>query len=175
VALINLVPPEEAKGKLAELYAMTEQFFGSVPNNVQLLGVNPDVLENQIQFAASSMEHATLSMELRALIRMLVAHQSGSSVCDHLNAAMLKQQGVTEEQIEAIRADPAQVPLSDQDKAMLLFVLKGTADPHGIEADDIRHLRGLGWSEQDIFDAVAHGARAVYANLIFDVFKLEAE
>ena len=30
-----------------------------------------------------------------------------------------------------------------------------------------------GMSEQDIFDAVAHGTRAVATNLIFDIFKLE--
>lgn len=175
MALIATIPPEAAEGKLAELYKLTEQFFGRVPNNVRLFGVSPDMLENQIQFAAANMEHPTLGNELRALIRMLVAHQSRSPYCDQLNAGLMAQQGMSEEQIETLRADPAQAPLDDKEKAMLLFVLKATADPHSITAADLEPLRKLGWSEKDIFDGVAHGARAAYANLIFDVFKLETD
>ena len=31
MAIVPLTPPEKAEGKLAELYASAEQFFGAVP------------------------------------------------------------------------------------------------------------------------------------------------
>ena len=49
MALIQTTPPEKAEGKLAELYAEVEQLFGMVPNNVRMLGVSPEILDNQIQ------------------------------------------------------------------------------------------------------------------------------
>jgi len=51
MSLLELTPPEKAQGRLAELYAESEQWFGAVPDNVRMLGVSPAVLENQFDFA----------------------------------------------------------------------------------------------------------------------------
>jgi alkylhydroperoxidase family enzyme len=161
--LLKTVPPEEAEGKLLELYDMAEQFFGTVPNNVKMFGVSPAMLENQVQFAVYSMNHPTLSAPFFAMIRLLVSHAAGSPYCAHMNAGLLMQQGFTSEQIEAAKAEAGQV----------LFVLKATKAPKSTEAKDVDDLRAMGWTDRDIFDAVAHGARAVATNIIFDAFKLE--
>ena len=86
------LPPEEAEGKLLELYDMAEQFFGTVPNNVKMFGVSPAMLENQVQFAVYSMNHPTLSAPFFAMIRLLVSHAAGSPYCAHMNAGLLMQQ-----------------------------------------------------------------------------------
>jgi alkylhydroperoxidase family enzyme len=176
MALVTVTPPEKAEGKLAELYASAEQFFGTVPNNVQLLGVSPAILENQLYGARYYMNHPTLSPALLAFVRMLVARACKSEYCDSFNVGMLKKRaGLSDEQIDAARLDPAKAPLSDKDKAMLMFVLKATADPHAISAEDLDKLRALGWADADAFDAVAHGARAVATNIIFDTFKIDRD
>jgi alkylhydroperoxidase family enzyme len=175
VALINPVPPEKADGMLAELYQATEEFFGRVPNNVQLMGVTPEILANQIDFAAYYAEHPTLSFQFLGMCRALIAHRSGSPYCAHLNEGLLQQRGITSEQWSAIKADPGSAPLSTPEKALLLFVVMATEDPHEVKGHELDELRSLGWTDKDIFDAVAHGARAAYANLIFDVFKLEQD
>jgi alkylhydroperoxidase family enzyme len=171
--LIALTPPEKAEGKLQELYASAEQFFGAVPPNVQLYGVSPDILENQMYSIQYFMKHRTLSAPLLSMIRMLVARACKSEYCDTFNVGVLKRLGFNAEQIDAARMDPAQAPLGDKDKAMLLFVLKATAEPLAVKADDLDKLKALGWAERDIFDAVAHGARAVATNIIFDTFKID--
>ncbi len=73
MSLLELTSPEKAQGKLAELYAESEQWFGAVPNNVRMLGVSPAVLENQFDFAKYFFAHETLSMPFLAMIRMLVS------------------------------------------------------------------------------------------------------
>jgi alkylhydroperoxidase family enzyme len=173
MALIKTVPVEEAEGKLLELYKGAEQFFGWVPNNVKMFGVSPAVLENQVHFAMYFMEHEALKPQLLAMIRMLVSHATGSPYCAPMIAGLLVQQGFTPEQIEAAKGDPKQSLLDEKDTALLLFVLRATSSPKAIEAEELDVLRGLGWNDRDIFDAVAHGARAVATNIIFDVFKLE--
>ncbi len=176
MALIPLTSPAEAQGKLAELYASAEQFFGSVPNNVRLLGVSPAILENQLYFAQYFMKHPTLSAPLMAMVRLLVAKACKSEYCDSFNVGMLKHRvGLSDEQINAARSNPEKAPLNDKDKAMLLFVLKATAEPQSVSEADLAKLRGMGWADMDIFDAVAHGARAVATNIIFDTFKIDQE
>jgi len=175
MSLIPVTPPAKAEGKLAELYASAEQFFGAVPNNVQMLGVSPAILENQMYLAQYFMKHPTLSSPLLSMIRMLVARACKSEYCDTFNVGLLKRFGFSQEQIDAARFDPEKAPLSEKEKALLLFVLKATDNPHSIAAADVDKMRSLGWADPDIFDAVAHGARAVSTNIIFDVFKVDQD
>lgn len=175
MALLTTTPPEKAEGKLAELYATSEQVFGVVPNNVRMLGVSPMILENQFDLVGYYMGHKTLSTALLAMIRMLVSKGCRSPYCETLNTGLLLKQNLSMEQIEAAKADPSKAPLSEKEKALLLFVLKATDDPHSTNAEDIANLKNIGWTEQDIFDAVAHGARIVGTNIIFDTFKIDID
>jgi alkylhydroperoxidase family enzyme len=175
MALIQTTPPEQAQGKLAELYAEMEQMFGSVPNNARLLGVSPDLLENQLALIGHYHGHATLSMPLLAMMRMLVSKACHSPYCQALNSGLLMKVGITKEQIAAMQADPTQAPLDEKQKALLLFVLKACDNPHQVAAEDLDRLRSLGWSEVDILDATAHGARMVGTNIIFDTFKIDQQ
>jgi alkylhydroperoxidase family enzyme len=175
MALIQTTPPEKAEGKLAELYAEVEQMFGRVPNNARMLGVSPALLDNQLQLMEHYMGHPTLSTSFLAMVRMLVSKACHSPYCTSLNSGLLLKSGFTKEQIGATQADPAQAPLDEKQTALLLFVLKSCDDPHSVAAEDVDRLRSLGWSEVDILDAVAHGARMVATNIIFNTFKIDQE
>ncbi len=175
MALLDLTPPEKAEGKLAELYAAAEAFFGGVPNNIRLLGVSPAMLENQMHFAEYSFTHPKLKPQLLTMIRLLVSQACNSPYCRAVNTHLLKRGGVSDAQVEALLADPANAPLDDHERELLQFVLKVCDDPHSSTQADIERLKTADWTEQDIFDAVAHGARAVATNILFDTFKLESD
>jgi len=175
MALIQTIPPEKAEGKLAELYAEVEQMFGMVPNNVRMLGVSPPLLENQLQLIGHYMGHPTLTTPFLAMVRMLVSKACHSPYCQNLNSGLLLKAGFTNEQIAAMQADPTQAPLDEKQKALLLFILKACDNPHSVSVEDMDRLRSLGWSEVDVVDAVAHGARMVGTNIIFDTFKIDRE
>jgi hypothetical protein len=48
-------------------------------------------------------------------------------------------------------------------------------NPHLAGLEDVQALKEMGWKEIDIFDALAHGARSVATNIIFDAFKVDRE
>ena len=175
MALIETTAPDKAEGKLAELYAQTEQMFGAVPNNVRMLGVSPAILENQLDFAAYYMEHPKLKMHFWAMLRMVVSAQCDSPYCEALNAGLLAQMGLEPGQVDEAKANPEKAPLDDNEKALLLFVLKAVKDPHSVTASDVDELRAKGWTDRDMFDAVAHGSRVVGTNILFDTFKIDAD
>ncbi|MBI4962683.1 MAG: hypothetical protein HY913_05340 [Desulfomonile tiedjei] len=175
MALIPTIPPEKAEGKLAELYAEVEQLFGRVPNNVQMLGISPALLDSQLQMVSYYREHPVLRTPLLAMIRMLVSKACKSPYCQNLNTGLLMKAGFTKEQIEAAQADPNQAPLDEKEKALLLFVLKATDNPHSVVQADVDRLRTLGWTDLAIFDGLAHGARMVGTNIIFDTFKVDID
>jgi len=175
MALLQTTPPEKAEGKLAELYAEVEQLFGMVPNNVRMLGVSPALLENQLQLIEHYMGHPALSVPFLAMVRMLVSKACRSPYCQNLNTGLLLKAGFTKEQVAAMQADPSQAPLDEKQRALLLFVLKACDNPHAAVPKDLDRLKAMGWSEPDILDAVAHGARMVGTNIIFDTFKIDLD
>ena len=175
MALIQTTPPEKAEGRLADLYAEVEQMFGRVPNNARMLGFSPALLENQLQLMEYYMGHPTLSTPFLAMVRMLVSKACRSPYCQKLNSGLLVKAGFTNEQIAAMPADPAQAPLDERHKALLLFVLKSCDNPHSVAAEDVNRLRSLDWNDADMLEAVAHGARMVGTNIIFNTFKIDQE
>lgn len=174
MSIIATVAPQDATGRTAELYGQMREALGRVPNAFQLYSASPPVLENQWQNTGYYFRHPTLGLPLLASIRMLVSLDNDCAYCIGFNEALLVERaGFTPAQIAAAKRDPADAPLDGKDKAMLLFVLKATRTPKAVGPADLEALRRPGWTDQDIFDAVNHGARNVAVDILFNTFKVD--
>lgn len=174
MSIVQTVSPEQASGKVAQVYARIKEVFGRVPNAMRLFSSSPELMEQMAQQNAYYMQHPSLSFPLLAMIRMLVSEQNACSYCIGLNESLLiNRAGYTSEQIAAARRNPPDAPLNEKDKEMLLFVLKGTSEPKSIEKNDLERLRELGWSDRDIVDGLYHGARNAAVDIMFDALKVE--
>jgi uncharacterized peroxidase-related enzyme len=174
MSIISSIAPQDATGQVAQLYEQVQQALGLVPNAMKLYSASPDVLAMQWQHIGYYFQHPTLSFPLLASIRMLVSRDNDCAYCIGMNEGLLIQRaGFTPEQTAAAKRNAADTPLPEKDKAMLLFVLKATKTPKAITVGDVDALRGIGWSDRDIFDAVNHGARNVAADILFNTFKIE--
>jgi AhpD family alkylhydroperoxidase len=176
MSIVQTISPEQASGKIAEIYQRVSQFLGRVPNALQLYSASPDLLEQVATQNGYYMQHPTLGFPLLAMVRMLVSQHNDCAYCIGLNESMLiNRGGFTPEQIAETRRDPALAPLPEKDKAMLLFILKGTAAPKSVEKADLDHLRSLGWTDRDIVDGLFHGARNAAVDIMFDALKVEKD
>jgi uncharacterized peroxidase-related enzyme len=174
MSLIETVAPQQASGKVSALYQEVEQAFGRVPNAFQMYSGSPDLMAQQWAQIRYYMEHPALSFPLLATIRMLVSQENECEYCVGYNEAMLIQRaGLSAEQVAAAKRNPADAPLPDKEKAMLLFVLKATQTPKAVDKSDLDRLRGMGWRDGDILDAVHHGARNMAVDVVFNTFKID--
>ena len=170
--LLNVVPPEEAEGKVKEAYAIFDQ-MGMVPRPMQMYSPSPGLIDLRRRSIMHFMTHPNLSPGLLALIRMLVAEEMNFDYCVSLNSQILKAVGIaSDDQLAAIMADPATAPLTDKERHMLLFVIKAVKTPEAVEAADVDYLRALGWSDGDIVDACSHGAEMVSSGILFKAFNM---
>jgi uncharacterized peroxidase-related enzyme len=174
MTIIQTVSPDQASGKVAQIYTQIEQRFGRIHNGFQMYSASPDLMEQLAQQNAYYMQHPTLNFALLAMIRMLVSEQNSCAYCIGFNEALLIEHcKLSPDQLAVTRRDPASAPLNEKDKAMLLFVLKGTKDPKSIGTADLDALRKLGWTDRDIIDGLFHGARNTAVDIMFDAFKVE--
>ncbi len=175
MSYLREIAPQNASGRLAEIYATFERELGFIPKAFRMASVSPELLAQHWDYLRYYLDHPTLSRRLTAAIRLLVSQLKGCDYCIGLNRGILLQQGVSPGELRAMERDPAQAPLNEKEKALLLFTLKGVRDPHAVIEADLDALRRLGWTDSEIFDALHHGARQVAFDILIDAFGVEPE
>ncbi|WP_291521612.1 hypothetical protein [Acidithiobacillus sp.] len=169
---LTLTKPQSAQGELAELYAAIEKSFGSVPEGLQLFGVSPKLLQIQMQALGYFGQHPSLSGNFLALLRYILSEDGGCQFCIGFNQGLLLNAGLSAESIARALQNPLNAPLHDKENRLLDYVVRAVRNPHGVQDAEIDGLRKLGWTDQDIFDAVAHGAQHTAIDIIFETFRV---
>lgn len=174
MALIATVAPDKANGKVAEVYSSINKVFGRVPNAMQVYSASPTLLEQQWGGMTYYLRHPALSFPLLTTIRMLVSQENKCGYCIGMNGSLLiNMAGWSVDQVNATKQNPGAAPLAEKEKAMLQLVLKTVNERKPINKFELDALVQLGWSESDILDAVAHGARNVMVDIVFNTFQIE--
>jgi len=171
--LIKTVDPKEATGKVAGIYEHFTNKFGFVPNAFKLTSSSEFLLQQQVNSLGYYMQHPTISNRLQAFIRMLVSIDKNCEYCVNMNTGLLLNSGLSIEQIETAKKNPAEAPLEPKEIEMLLFVLKVVNNPKAVNEADLNKLRSLGWQDSEIMEASFQGASQVASDTIFEAFKIE--
>ncbi len=174
--LIQSITPQQAEGRIREVYDQVTAAFGGVPNAMQIYSASPELLAGQWAGIGYYMQHPTLNFVLLAMMRMLISQQGHCDYCIGFNESLLiNHAGLSVEQVQAAKRDPASAPLPPKDLAMLLFTLKATHDSTSITAADLDALRRQGWSDKDILDALNHAAHMLGADMLLNALKVEKD
>ncbi|MGE0086371.1 MAG: hypothetical protein AB7S75_18335 [Desulfococcaceae bacterium] len=121
MALIQTVSPENAEGKVKEIYDMMMERARVIPKPFQMMSASPELLAIVHQSIGYYFRHPRLSFGLLTHIRMLVADHHNYGYCTDFNTGLLQMlTDATDEQLDAVKKDPAKAALDDKDRAMLL-------------------------------------------------------
>lgn len=173
MALIQTVEPDKAEGQVKEVYDFMQQNAGVIPAPLQMASASPWMLDMFWQSIQYYTQHPNLGFGLLSSIRYLVAQEYNYAFCTNFNRNMLSMQGLSDEDIAKMEKDPQQAPLDDKDRAMVAFVMKAIKTPDAVESEDMDQLRDLGWSDNDILDALAHGTNMVGSSIMMKAFKMD--
>ncbi len=173
MALIQTVQPENAEGAVKEGYEMFMENIGIIPKPMEMMSASPALFGQQLHRIHYFSTHPTLSFELLAHIRYLVAHSLNYGFCMDFNKPILKKQGLEEPDFQKMETDPSQSLLEENEKAMLAFVIKSVKNPGSVTEDDIKQLKDLGWDDRDMVDALAHGVSMIDHSIMMEVFQMD--
>ena len=173
MALIQTVEPDKAEGQTKEIYDTMQKTAGVIPAPMQLASASPWMLNMIWQSIQYFTQHPNLGFGLLSTIRYLVARQYDYAFCTGFNKNMLKMQGMTDDDIDKMEADPLQAPLDDKDRAMAAFVINAIKNPDAVAQADVDRLYDLGWTDTDILDAMAHGTNMVGSSILMKTFKMD--
>ncbi|NNL77276.1 MAG: hypothetical protein HKO68_13155 [Desulfobacterales bacterium] len=173
MALIQTVEPNEAEGHVKEIYEFMQKNAGVIPAPLQLASASPWMLDMVWQSIQYYSQHPNLGFGLLSSIRYLVAQQYDYAFCTDFNKNMLKMQGLSDDDIEKMEKDPLHAPLEDKDRAMVAFVMKSIKTPDAVDQEDLDGLHDLGWTDNNIMDAIAHGTNMIGSSILMKTFKMD--
>lgn len=176
MSLLNTVKVEEAQGEIKAIYSEIEGAVGMVPNILQILSMNPSILEaqwNKVKYISSMNEE---DRKLIGIVRYLMSVKNGCEYCSALISMMInKNFGITQQQLDAIKKNSNNAPLTSAHKELLKFTLNAIDNPDNISAEDIKNLENLGIKQTQIFDTVQEAAHMYSMNMLSRIFKIERD
>lgn len=170
---LNIPAKEEATGVVKQGYDMFLKNVGIIPKPMEMLSVSPALFESQLKRIEYFSKHPTLTFALLAHIRFCVSHHLDYQFCTDLNQMILSKLGLDESQIASTAKDPSTALLEDNEKAMLIFVMKAIQSPGSVTDDDIENLRENGWTDSDMVDAMAQGVSMMDHAIMMQAFNMD--
>lgn len=157
MTILTEINKENADKQVTGVMENFIQAVGSLPRPLELLAGSPGLFMKQSSMIGYYRNHPNLDATLLACIRYLSAAAIGYKQCMDFNRKLLKLQGATELELDAMENDPGKAPLEEREIAMLRFVVDGVKGKKQASRADIEALQGLGWTESDIIDASNQG------------------
>lgn len=155
MAHIETVSPENATGKLAELYRSIAGSRGRIAGVHKLQSLDPDSLENHMNLYRSVVfGRSDLSRAQREMIGVVVSAVNRCAYCVAHHVQALDHFWRDTARCEALADDPETVDLKPLDRrlcALAAYLTKTPGDPGGRMIDP---LKKLGLSDRGILDAV---------------------
>ena len=174
---IGLVHPEDAEGRVAEVYReILEDRDGDLDDDLALstlwmaFGNDPALLEAFWEHTDHMYSGGSLPFELKSMISMVVASVMECEGCRFFHESALEREGTDEEAIREMKElRIGEETFTPTEYEILVVAEKAARDPHGITDAEFERLRELGLSEREVLevvDCIAHHVYTAYFQAI---------
>ncbi len=151
---MSFLPEKDASADMTSL-AIFKQHLGFVPGVFRAQMARPDLVESQAKLIESLLfTRGALTRIQKEFILLAVSGANLNTYFPAAHSRTLQFLGVKPEQSELVAVDHRRATLPEADTAMLDFARKLVLEPHTFSADDVDLLRGQGFSEAQILEAV---------------------
>ena len=162
---------QKATGETREILENIKHAVGMVPKPLEMMVASPNLLKHYYNGIGYYQNHSSLDFGMLLFLRYLVAREMGFDGCIDFNGSILLKQGLNQNQLDEMVVDHQKIPLDEKERALVSFVVKGILGEQATPAD-MAHLKILGWSEGEVFDAVNHGFAMLTPGKMLEFFRL---
>lgn len=176
---LSVVSEAEASPEVKHLYAQFRTTFGrpEVPGILQCFATHPPLLQHMMGLAETMLFSAgALGRANKEMLATFVSAQNHCGYCADSHGFFLRMNGGTSELLKAATTCDLQSPsLNPQQRALLQFAQKLTSDSSSISSQDVERLRGLGWTDLQVAEAVHLAALFACFNRVVNAFGLPSQ
>ncbi len=163
---LQTVTPEDAAGEVQAMYNKDLAAQGYVANYTSAFSLRPDVLRGWL--ALKDAITSGMDPRLYELATVAVATAIRSSYCSLVHGRILATSYYPADTVVSIAADDTGDALDAADAAVIRFARKVAEEADKITQEDTDELRGLGFSDADVFNIVVAAAARCFFSKVLD-------
>jgi uncharacterized peroxidase-related enzyme len=162
------VPPGEASGEAKAMYDKDLAAQGYVANHTRAFSTRPDVLRGWL--ALKDAITSGMDPRLYELATVATATAIRSSYCSLVHGNILATGYYPAEQVVSMAGDSDEAgrALDAADAAVVRFARKVAEEAEQVTPEDVGELRGLGFSDADIFNVILAAAARCFFSKVLD-------
>ncbi|MFT5336638.1 MAG: putative peroxidase-related enzyme [Luteibaculaceae bacterium] len=168
MARIKVIQPQEAEGKLADIYSDLESSRGKIAEVHKIQSLRPESIVKHMDLYLEIMyTKSKLSRAKRELIAVVVSVANACTYCKTHHAAALNHYWKNDERIAQLLISFENVGLSDEELALCRFAQHLTLNPgHHENTDHTAALKKVGLPDEAILDTTLVVAYFNFVNRI---------
>jgi uncharacterized peroxidase-related enzyme len=141
--------------------------YGFVPNFWKAQTLRPELIEAEMVLVKSILiDEKALSRKQKEYIFLVCSAANLSTYCVTAHCEIIRMLGIKGPEPEELAIDHENADLNEKDKALLDYAKKLTLKPMKVGPDDVDRLRGIGFTDEQILEAVLMVGLAKWANVI---------
>ncbi|MBI3375359.1 MAG: carboxymuconolactone decarboxylase family protein [Betaproteobacteria bacterium] len=161
MARLNVVTPQQASGRVKELFDGIQASVGMIPQIYQGVANSAAALEGVLHLGKTLSTGQLSGTEIEA-VKLVVSQAYGCNYCLAVHTLLGKKHGLTENETIAIRRGTAEAPRLG---ALVDFV-NSVMRPEGSATDDtVRAVRAAGYNDAQVAEILLVVAQTVFTNL----------
>lgn len=174
---IPLIEEEAATGDTAAAYQYFRDQSGrqDVPGILKCFGTNPAFARHMVDISSSLLFcEGALTRRQKELIATCVSHLNACPYCFDSHGFFLIAMGASRQTVDDLAAGNI-TGLSEAERELLRYLEKVEQASFKTTAEDVQHLRGLGWQDEQIAEAVHVAAMMGFCNRVANAFGLPSQ
>lgn len=171
MSYIQIISPDQSRGRLEKIYSLVQAPDGQVDNVLQVHSLRPHTLSGHMAIYKAVLHHTanTLPEWYLEAVGVLVSRLNGCGYCAGHHAEGMKRLLKADARdpdayLLALSEDVPGSPFSGREQLGLAYARKLTHTPAQVEAADIDALRDAGFAEGEILELNQVAAYFAYAN-----------
>jgi uncharacterized peroxidase-related enzyme len=172
---IEIIPPEEATGRLAEAYEWQAQRLGQPTEFTQLGSLEPEIVHARlVLYKATENTSSRLTDRQKNLASHVTSLVNRTPHCTSRSRIKLRQLGIDGALLNAVEELHFE-ELPPEEAAVARYAEKLTRDPGAVNTGDIEDLRRAGLGDHEILDVNNQVAHLNYTNRVANGLGLLSE
>lgn len=154
MAFIDIVEPNEAAGRLKEIYNDLEKSRGKIAEVHKIQSLNPESIVRHMDLYMTVMfGKSPLKRYQREMLGVVVSSANDCEYCQLHHGEALNHYWKDKDKIRGLRKGYSQVDLDENDQLLCMLAVDLTRDPTGVDEDYIRELKNNGCTDRELLDA----------------------
>ena len=175
MAHVELLDPNEAEGRVKEIFDRVKRYYHMVPGLQQALCYLPETTNALWDLSLATAREGSIREELKRVFFAVTAHEVECEYCTAAHMiALFGKQWTRDECIEVILGKPSP-RLSDKENAAVSFAREVARRPAGITGEQTDALRAIGWTDAEIVEIVAAVALMRYTTTVASALDVPLE